>query len=366
MAILWQDVRYALRILAKTPGFTFTALLSLALGIGAATAVFSVIHAVLINPYPYAGADRMVRVLAEDRSGIPRNFFLTGSQLRYVQQLKSVDSALGQANWEFSTTGSDLPEDVRAGFLTTNASSYFGVPALLGRGLVPSDAPDGQDPQPVVVLSFSFWKRRFAGNPDVIGKTLQMAHKDYTVVGVLPPRFGWSMGDVYLPLKITNDPNALIWLSSVKLKPGVNPHAAEAEFQALLQTFAKQAPAHFPEDFRVQIRRLTDEHDLTFVHTLYLLFAAVALMLWIGCANFSILLLARGTSRQREFALRVAIGASRTCILRQLLVESSLLSATGEVAAEARSTARTAQALWSRCSTRTRGGPQRPQCTAAR
>jgi hypothetical protein len=188
-----------LRILAKTPWFTLTALLSLALGIGATTAVFSVIHAVLINPYPYAGADRMVRVLAEDRSGIPRNFFLTGSQLRYVQQLKSVDSALGQANWEFSTTGSDLPEDVRAGFLTTNASSYFGVPALLGRGLIPSDAPDGQDPQPVVVLSFSFWKRRFAGSPDVVGKALSMAHKNYTIIGVLPARFGWSMGDVYLP-----------------------------------------------------------------------------------------------------------------------------------------------------------------------
>jgi predicted permease len=329
LATLWQDVRYALRILAKSPGFTFTALLSLALGIGATAAVFSIIHAVLINPYPYAGANRMVRVLAEDRSGIPRNFFLTGPQLRYVQQLKSVDSALGQANWEFSTTGSDLPEDVRAAFLTTNASSYFGLPALLGRGLVPSDAPDGQDPQPVIVLSSSFWKRRFAGNPDVIGKTLQMAHKDYTVVGVLPPRFAWSMGDVYLPLKITNDPNALIWLSSVKLKPGVSPHAAEAEFQALLQTLAKQAPGHFPEDFRVHIRHLTDEHDLTFVHTLYLLFAAVALMLWVGCANLSILLLARGTSRQREFALRAAIGASRARVLRQLLVESLLLSATG-------------------------------------
>jgi MacB-like periplasmic core domain len=318
LASLWQDVRYALRILAKTPGFTVTALLSLALGIGATTAVFSVIYAVLINPYPYAGANRMVRVLADDRSGIPRNFFLTGPQFRYVQQLSSIDSALGQANWELSTTGSDLPEDVRVVFLTTNASSYFGVPALLGRDLVPSDAEDGREPQPVVVLSFSFWKRRFAGDPDVIGKTFQMVHKDYTVVGVLPPRFGWTMGDVYLPLKITNDPDALIWLSSVKLKPSVTPHAAEAEFQALLQTFAKQAPAHFPEEFRVHIRRLGDEHDLAFVHTLHLLFAAVALMLWIGCANFSILLLARGTSRQHEFALRAAMellgpGSSANC-----------------------------------------------------
>jgi putative ABC transport system permease protein len=329
MANLWQDARYALRLLAKTPRFTLTAVLSLALGIGATTAVFSVIHAVLISPYPYAGADRMVRVLAEDRSGVPRNFFLTGAQLQEFRQLNSVDAALGQVNWEFSTTGSDLPEDVRAVFFTPNASGYFGVPALLGRGLLPSDAPEGQDPQPVVVLSFSFWKRRFAGEPQIVGKTLSMAHQDYTIVGVLPPRFAWTMADVYLPLKITNDRSAMLWLSCVKLKPGVSAQAAEAEFQPLLEIFAKQAPAHFPEDFRIHLQRLTDEHDLTFVHTLYLLFAAVALMLWIGCANFSILLLARGTSRQHEFALRSAIGASRSRVLRQLLVESLLLSLNG-------------------------------------
>src|SRR6476646_33948 len=163
MTSLWQDTRYALRMLAKTPGFTLTALLSLGLGIGATTAVFSVMHAVLISPYPYVGADRMVSVLAEDRSGIGRNFFLTGTQLQQFRQLDSVEAALGQANWEFSTTGGDLTEDVRAVFVTANASSYFGVPALLGRGLLPSDAPVGQDPQPVVVLSFSFWQRRFAG-----------------------------------------------------------------------------------------------------------------------------------------------------------------------------------------------------------
>jgi predicted permease len=270
-----------------------------------------------------------VRVLAEDRSGIPRNFFLTGVQLQQFRQLNSVDAALGQANWEFSTTGSDLPEDVRAVFFTPNASGYFGLPALLGRGLLLSDAPEGQDPQPVVVLSFSFWKRRFAGDPQIVGKTLSMAHRDYTIVGVLPPRFAWTMADVYLPLKVSNDPSALLWLSCVKLKPGVSAQAAEADFQPLFEVFAKQAPGRFPENFRIHLQRLTDEHDLTFVHTLYLLFAAVALMFWIGCANFSILLLARGTTRQHEFALRSAIGASRSRVLRQLLVESLLLSLSG-------------------------------------
>jgi putative ABC transport system permease protein len=328
---LWRDLRYALRVLRKSPGFTLTALFSLALGIGATTAVFSVIHAVLVSPYPYAGADRMVRVLAEDRSGIPRNFFLTGPQLQQFRQLPSVESALGQANWEFSTTGRDLPEDVRAVFFTSNASTHFGVLALRGRGLLPSDAPDGQDAQPVVVLSFSFWKRRFSGDPQIVGKTLSMAHRDYTIVGVLPPRFAWTLADVYLPLKVTNDPNALIWLSCVKLKPGVSAQAAEAQFAALLRTFARQAPGHFPENFRVHLQRLTDEHNITFVHMLYLLFAAVAFMLWIACANFSILLLARGATRQHEFAIRAAIGASRSHLLRQLLVESLLLAISGAI-----------------------------------
>ena len=135
LATFWQnflqDVRYALRLLAKSPGFTLTAVFSLCLGIGATAAVFSVIHAALISPYLYVGANRMVRVLAEDPSGIPRSFFLTGPQLQQFRQLNSVDAALGQANWELSTTGSDLPEEVRAVFFTANALSYFGVPPLV-------------------------------------------------------------------------------------------------------------------------------------------------------------------------------------------------------------------------------------------
>jgi predicted permease len=329
MGNLWQEARYALRLLAKAPGFTFTSLLSMALGIGATTAVFSVIHAVLVSPYPYSGADRMVQLVAEDSAGIPRNFFLTGSQFRDLQRLNSVESAIGQANWELATTDKDLPEDVRAIFFTTNVAAHFGVPALLGRNLLPSDAEDGQEAQPVVVLSYSFWKRRFSGRPDVVGKVISMGHQDYTIVGVLPPRFAWVMGDVYLPMKITNDANALLWLSCVKLKHGITLQAAEAEFEPLLRTFAAQTPAHFPERFHIHLTRLTDEYDTQFAHMLYLLFAAVGVMLWIGCANFSILLLARGASREHELAVRSAIGASRFRVLRQLLLEAVMVSLIG-------------------------------------
>jgi putative ABC transport system permease protein len=329
MPILWQDVRYGARNLKKSPGFALAAMLSLALGIGATTAVFSVIYAVLIHPYPYVGADRMVRLQAEDKAGVPRNFFLTGPQLQQLRQANSVESLLAQTNWELPTTGSDLPEDVRTVFLTTNASSFFGVPALLGRGLLPSDAPDGQDPQPVVVLSFSFWQRHFGGNSDVLGKSLGMAHKNYTIVGVLPPRFAWTVADVYLPLKITNDPRELVWVSCVKLKEGVSHDAAQAEFQSLLEQFAKETPKNFPENFRVQLARLMDEHGKSFERTLCLLFGGATLLLAIGCANVSILLLARGTARQHELAVRASVGASRSRILRQLLTESLLLSLSG-------------------------------------
>src|SRR5438309_1116232 len=278
MAGSWQDVRYGLRMLAKSPGFTLAAVLSLALGIGATTAVFSVIHAVLMNPYPYVGADRMARVLAEDKAGVSKNFFLTGWQLQQLRQMKSVESVLAQTNWELSTTGSDLPEDVRAVFFTSNASSYFGVPALLGRGLLPSDAPDGQDTQPVVVLSFPFWQRHFGGSPEVLGKTLGMAHKSYTIVGVLPSRFAWTLADVYLPLKVTNDQRRLLWISCVKLKAGVGLDVAEAEFQGLLEQFAKETPGHFPGTFRIHVERLIDGYGNSLEHTLYLLFGAVALL----------------------------------------------------------------------------------------
>jgi len=327
----WQDLRFGLRMLAKSPGFTFTAAISIALGIGATIAVFSVIFAVLINPYPYAEADRMVRLTIEDKAGVSNLVFLTGSQYAQLRQTTSVESVLGQADWELATTGTDLPEDVRAVFLTPNATSYFGVTPLLGRGLLPSDGPEGTDPQPVVVLSFSFWQRHFAGTPDVLGKTLQLAHKNYAVVGVMPQRFAWTLADVYLPLKVTNDPHEPFWPSCLKLRKDVSPETAEAELQPLFEQFARETPQHFPATFRIQIQRLRNEYGNGFERLLFLLSGAVALLLLIACANVSILLLARGTSRHHELAVRIALGATRKRIARQLLSESLLLALSGAV-----------------------------------
>lgn len=328
MASFWQDVRFGLRWLKKSPGFAITVLISLALGIGATTTVFSVIHAVLLDPFPYVAPDRIVAVMTVDKAGNEDWPQVTGSQLQQLRNAKSVESVLAQQDWELSTTGSEIPEDVRAVFFTANASSFFGVPALLGRGLIPSDAADGQDAQPVAVLSYSFWQKHFAGSAEVVGKTFQLDHKSYTIVGVLPRRFAWILADVYLPLKVTDDP-AQPLIPYVRLKPGVSLQAADAEFQALLEQFAKETPARYPETFRVRTKRFSEEYGQKLGHTLYLLFGAVLVLLFIGCANVSILLLARGVMRRHELAVRAALGASHVRLLRQLLTESLVLSLGG-------------------------------------
>jgi putative ABC transport system permease protein len=329
MRTLFQDLRYSIRQLVKSPGFTATATVSLALGIGATTAVFSVVYAVLMDPFPYAAPDRMVHMRLKDKSGQERFFGLTGAQWQTVRKSPVVEDAFISDDWNLTVTGRDLPEDVQGVYLSSNAFGYFGVPAALGRGLLPSDAIDGQDPQPVVVLSYKFWQRHFNSDPAALGKTLQLVRKNYTIVGVAAPRFTWDDGDVYLPLKVTPDPVRDYYVG-LRLKPGVTHEGANAALRPLIDQFAKESPKHFPRDgFQFYVVGLNDDFVKQLGGTLYLLFSAVALLLAIGCGNVSILLLARGTAREHEFAVRAAIGASRGRIVRQLLTESLLLSLTG-------------------------------------
>src|SRR5882762_10501215 len=325
-----DDVRYGLRMLLKNPGFGIVAVLSLALGIGATTAVFSVVYGVLVSPYPYANSDRMVHLVAHDASGNRRYINLNGPQLQQLRQAASVESSAAMEGWDLITTEGDLPEDVLGVYLTSNSFIHFGVPPLLGRGLLPSDAVDGQDPESVAVLGYQFWQRRYGGDPNVIGKNIELVHKRYRIVGVVRPRFTWGDGEVYLPLKLTADP-VRTYFPMIRLKPGITRAAANAEFQSLLEQFVKQTPAHFPEHFHVAIEGLNDHFVADIGGTLYLLLAAVALLLLIGCGNVSILLLARATGRQHEMAVRSAIGAERFRILRQLLTEALMLSFTGAV-----------------------------------
>jgi len=330
MQSLVSDLRYAARELRKRPGFTLTAVLSLALGIGATSAVFSVIYAVLIDPFPYPGSDRIVELRLVDKSGSDRFAGTSGQQAAQLRQAKSVEDVTLMDWWNLTTTDGDLPEDVQAMYIDPNAPNHWGIRALMGRWLIPSDAPPGQTPQPVVVLTYHFWQRYFMGDPTVIGRTIQLVHKPYQIVGVMPPRFKWGNPDMYVPLKVTQDPN-IHYAASIKLRPGVNAEQASGELQPILEEFAKQAPTEYPDKFKVKLRSIVEVYARPLGPTLYLLLGAVASLLLIGCGNVSILLLARGTERQHELAVRAAIGADRFRIIRQLLTESLGIATTGAV-----------------------------------
>ena len=330
MQSLIQDLRYSLRQLFKSPGFTLTSVISLALGIGATTAVFSVIYAALINPYPYPAAGRIARLTVRTKAGSVQTVNLNAPQVLLLRQVRAIESVLAMDYHAMTMTGREFPENVNTIGLISNGFDDLGVPPALGRGLLRSDAIDGQDPQPVVVLSYKFWQRRFYSDPEVVGKTLQLDHRNYAIVGVAAPRFTWYSADVYLPLKLTQDPGQTC-IVDFRLRPGVTHQAADAELEPLLEQFARDMPKRFPEHFKVQVEGLNEWVVRDMSGTLFLLFGAVALLLAIGCGNVSILLLAQGTARQHEFAVRAAVGAHSRRIVRQLLTESMLLAGIGVV-----------------------------------
>jgi predicted permease len=328
MQSMFQDLRYALRQLVRSPGFSLTAVISLALGIGATTAVFSVIYAALIHPFPFREADRIMRLGVWDNAGHGRVISLSSPQIKQLRQSPEVDSVVAMDDWSMTLTGHDLPENVNAVYLTPNGFDFLGMPAWRGRGLVPSDAVEGQSPQPVAVLAFQFWQQHFNSDAGVLGQTVQLEHKNYTIVGIAAPRFRWYSADVYLPLDLNQDP-VPIYIVNFRLKPGASREATNAALQPLMEQFARETPKRFPKHFKVGVQGLNDWVLRQIGRTLYLLLGAVALLLAIGCGNVSILLLARGTARQHELAVRAAIGANRGRIVRQLLTESLLLAMAG-------------------------------------
>ena len=264
------DLRYAARELRRRPGFAITAILSLALGIGATSAVFSVVYGVLINPFPYVGADRMMQIALRDPAGRFRYPGMSGVQLDQLRQARTVESVVGEDGWNLTTTDGDIPEDVVAAYITPNAPNHWGTPAMLGRWLIPADAPPGQDPARVVVLGYQFWQRYYAGDPSVVGRTIQLVRKDYQIVGVMPPRFRWREADIYVPLKVRAEPN-IYYGATLKIRDGVTAAEANAELQPILQQFAAETPARYPDQFRVNLRSIIEMYARPMGPRLFLL-----------------------------------------------------------------------------------------------
>src|SRR5215510_10509552 len=328
MDIFAVDLRYALRIFRRSPGFAATAVVSLAVGIAAATGLFSVVNAALLNPFPFADINRIVTLEMIDKVK-PRGLFVTARQLVALQHSEVLDGAFVSNTWEMTLTGQDLPEAVRTQYFSANGLNVLGVPPLLGRVFNEADGPAGEQPQRVVVLTYRFWQRHFGGRPEAVGQTLYLNREPYTVIGVLPRQYFFTGPEILVPIHLTFDPN-FAWSVQARLERGVNPRMAEQRLQPVFDQFAKEAPQRFPKEMRPLVRSLVEtQRAAGFVPTLLLIFAASMLLLLLACVNVSILLLARGTARGQEFAVRAAMGASRGRLMRQLLVESLLLAFSG-------------------------------------
>jgi predicted permease len=335
METFWQDLRYGLRVLWKSPGLTAVALVSLSLGIGATTAIFSVVYGVLISPYPYARTKEIwapeIRNARNPRQS--RNIYHP-NEYPQVGKLPAFAEVMATSPENRLLTGNAAPENFTSVLVTANAFQFLGVEPVLGRTILPSDVKANGQAEPVVVLSYRAWQRLFQGSSEALGKTVILNDTPYSVIGVMPPRFGWWTNDGgWLPL--APDPRQDRPLFAiVRLRPGISQAVAEQQLQALHLELAKARPADFPkEGFTTVLRNYLDitvaEGEMR--SSLQLLFGAVGFLLLIACANVANLQMARATSRRREIALRMSVGAGRTRVLRQLLTESVVLSLAGGV-----------------------------------
>ena len=325
---LRQDMRYAFVTLRRNPGYATGAIVSLGLGIGAATAVFSAVEGLVLNPYPYSGADRIVVMSQAEGAGPSRRTFLTGDQARLFTQAGSLDAViLWDGSWMW-TKNEGIPEMVYGGRLPRNVFQLLGVPPLVGRTFADDSSTSINDLAPVAVLSYRYWQTRYAGAANVIGRTVQVDGQQYTIIGIMPERFRFGNVAFYIPMPSGNNRH---W-TLLRLRPGVSRAVATAELQGFVQQqFDPPEGRDGRRDVRVSLTTLRDDEAGNLHNMLGILLGAVTLLFVIGCANVSILLVGRGIHRRYELAVRRAVGASQARILRQLLTESLAVSMAGGV-----------------------------------
>jgi putative ABC transport system permease protein len=336
LARLRQDLRYAFRQLQRNPGFAIVAIITLGLGIGASTAIFSVIDNVLLEPFPYKDAGHIIYPRVHGATQGPdegRQGFSSDELLAFVSQNHSLDGLIGTTDDPVLYKHGAGVEWLYGADMTPGSFEFFGMPALYGRVFQPADYKAGTPP--VFVLRYKAWKARFSGDPNVLNKVFVLNGTARTLVGIMPPRFGWYDADVWIPK--TPHPGMSIgfaglperWFILGRLKHGVSVAQASDDLTGIVNPMAKLRPQDYPAQFQLFAVPFGHSDSGRLESTLYIVLVAVGLLLLIACVNVANLMLARATSREKEFALRAVLGAGQARLVRLLLVESLVLAIGG-------------------------------------